>query len=66
MAIEIYTREEQADGQFNGGAILEKNPLVFLRTEVPCVLIQTFFIGPMHGAMREAPLANTPTRDLRS
>lgn len=29
MAIEIYTREEQADGQFNGGAILEKKPIGF-------------------------------------
>lgn len=29
MAIEIYTKEEQADGQFNGGAILEKKPIGF-------------------------------------
>jgi len=29
MAIEIYTREEQAEGQFNGGAILEKKPIGF-------------------------------------
>ena len=29
MSIEIYTREEQADGQFNGGAILEKKPIGF-------------------------------------
>ncbi len=29
MAIAIYTREEQAEGQFNGGAILEKKPIGF-------------------------------------
>ncbi|MCK4852895.1 MAG: pirin family protein [Bacteroidales bacterium] len=29
MAIDIYKREEQADGQFNGGAILEKKPIGF-------------------------------------
>jgi redox-sensitive bicupin YhaK (pirin superfamily) len=29
MAIEIYTTDEQADGQFNGGAILEKKPIGF-------------------------------------
>jgi len=29
MSIEIYTLEEQADGQFNGGAILEKKPIGF-------------------------------------
>jgi redox-sensitive bicupin YhaK (pirin superfamily) len=29
MAIEIYTKDQQADGQFNGGAILEKKPIGF-------------------------------------
>ncbi len=29
MAIEIFRRQDQADGQFNGGAIMEKKPIGF-------------------------------------
>ncbi|MCY7408850.1 MAG: pirin family protein, partial [Chitinophagales bacterium] len=29
MALEILRKEEQVDGQFNGGAILEKRPVVY-------------------------------------
>jgi hypothetical protein len=59
MAIDIYRRHEQADGQFNGGEILEKKPIGFpqdggtLRT----FLIQIFFTGLMPGVMMEIPVA---------
>ena len=34
MSIQLIKREQQADGNFNNGEILEKNQLGFLKMEV--------------------------------
>ena len=49
MAINIFKKEDQADGNFNSGEILEKKLLDFLKIMVFLNHIQIYFIGLMHG-----------------
>lgn len=49
MALEIYKKEQQASGQFNGGAILENKPIGFHRITDNSNHIQIFYIGHMPG-----------------
>ena len=49
MAISIFSKEDQASGNFNFGEIKEKNLLAFRRMEAALNHIQTYFIGPMLG-----------------
>ena len=51
MAISIFSKEDQASGNFNFGEIKEKNLLAFRRMEVNLNLIQTYFIGHMLGLL---------------
>ena len=48
MAISIFSKEDQASGNFNFGEIKEK-PIGFPRMEAVLNHIQTYFIGPMLG-----------------
>ena len=49
MSISIYTKENQADGNFNYGEILEKKPIGFLKMTESLNHIQIYFTGLMRG-----------------
>ena len=49
MAISIFSKEDQASGNFNFGEIKEKKPIGFPQDEAALNHIQTYFIGPMLG-----------------
>jgi len=45
MAVKIIPKEQQGYGAFNGGEIVENNPLAFRKTIRACGPIPIFFIG---------------------
>ena len=51
MAISIFSKQDQASGNFNFGEIKEKNLLAFHRMEAALNHIQTYFIGHMLGRL---------------
>ena len=64
--VEIVKREDQADGNFNNGEILEKNQLDFLKMEDYPNLTQIFSTGLMLGQMtRKVLLDCIHTKDLK-
>ena len=49
MSIQLIKREQQADGNFNNGEILEKKPIGFPQDGGITNHIQIYFIGLTHG-----------------
>ena len=66
MKIEIIKKENQADGHFNGGEILEKKPIGFPKMAEKLNLTPIYFIGHMLGLLvQKVQLVFIPTRDLK-